>query len=299
MVLAVDVSTALLGGSQPTSVAWHWGYSTQPDAVPLRRCIAFDHGLGLRSIWSRGSSDRSRSRAHFTERPGMPGFFSKASLSDFPIFPMSADFFGETGRLDFFFWPIQGLTPKKFIQENWVPECLQDALEGRLESCQRVALLARGWVEMKFWGHVMWSCDLVGEFEHQQPFQQEMVHKWSIHFFHVFHSPLADDDPHWNLPTTDAATWRPVLGYPCAHAPSRGHGPRIQDAGSMTSCHQLGQTRKKLRVRLIHVDSRSCMVLPDLLKVQIHYDSLFITLVFLGGSMSLVSVRAGRCELFI
>lgn len=103
MVLAVDVSTALLGGSQPTSVAWHWGYSTQPDAVPLRRCIAFDHGLGLRSIWSRGSSDRSRSRAHFTERPGMPGFFSKASLSDFPIFPMSADFFGETGRLDFFF----------------------------------------------------------------------------------------------------------------------------------------------------------------------------------------------------
>ena len=77
MVLAVDVSTALLGGSQPTSVAWHWGYSTQPDAVPLRRCIAFDHGLGLRSIWSRGSSDRSRSRAHFTERPGMPGFFQK------------------------------------------------------------------------------------------------------------------------------------------------------------------------------------------------------------------------------
>lgn len=44
----------------------------------------------------------------------------------------------------------RGLTPKKFIQENWVPECLQDALEGRLESCQRVALLARGWVEMKF-----------------------------------------------------------------------------------------------------------------------------------------------------
>ena len=76
--------------------------------------------------------------------------FFKSVAKRFPHFSHVRRLFWGNWQAGLFFWPIQGLTPKKFIQENWVPECLQDALEGRLESCQRVALLARGWVEMKF-----------------------------------------------------------------------------------------------------------------------------------------------------
>ena len=238
-----------------------------------------------RQLWSQ----QEQSSLH-----GMPGdawFFSKASLSDFPIFPyfphVRRVFWGNwQAGLRLFFWPIQGLTPKKFIQENWVPECLQDALEGRLESCQRVALLARGWVEMKFWGHVMWSCDLVGEFEHQQPFQQEMVHQWSIHFFHVFHSPPADDDPqkpfqkrgpleltnHWrsDLATGFRISVRPQGAMVCSWLSHR--KCRRMDAASMTSCHQLGQTTEKSWgfgwFMLIQGLAWSCQIF---LKVQIHF----------------------------
>ncbi|CAJ1453637.1 unnamed protein product [Effrenium voratum] len=44
----------------------------------------------------------------------------------------------------------RGMTAADFIAGNPVPEFLKEALDGKLEACQRVSLLARGWVELRF-----------------------------------------------------------------------------------------------------------------------------------------------------
>ncbi|CAJ1363796.1 unnamed protein product [Effrenium voratum] len=44
----------------------------------------------------------------------------------------------------------RGWTAADFARWRSVPEFLQEALEGRVEACQRVSLLATGWVEMRF-----------------------------------------------------------------------------------------------------------------------------------------------------
>jgi hypothetical protein len=107
-----------------------------------------------------------------------------------------------------------------------------------------------------------------------------MVHKWSIHFFHVFHSPLADDDPHWNLPTTDAATWRPVLGYPCALK-----GPWSKNSGcrEYDQLPPVGTNSKKAEGS---VDSCWFKVLHGLARSSQGSDSLWFIIhnsCFLGG----------------
>lgn len=44
----------------------------------------------------------------------------------------------------------RGWTAADFAEGRSVPEFLQQALQGRVEACQRVSLLAQGWVEMRF-----------------------------------------------------------------------------------------------------------------------------------------------------
>ena len=44
----------------------------------------------------------------------------------------------------------RGLTAADLIRRRSGPEFLHEALEGRLQGCQKVSLLARGWVEVQF-----------------------------------------------------------------------------------------------------------------------------------------------------
>ena len=45
---------------------------------------------------------------------------------------------------------LRALTAADLIQRRSGPEFLVEACEVRVEACQRVSLLARGWVEMQF-----------------------------------------------------------------------------------------------------------------------------------------------------
>ena len=53
-------------------------------------------------------------------------------------------------RADLHLRNSRGLTAADFIRGHAAPDCLQEALDGNMEGCRQVSLLARGWVEMQF-----------------------------------------------------------------------------------------------------------------------------------------------------
>ena len=155
--------------------------------------------------------------------------FSKASLSDFPIFP----YFSHVRRV---FWGNWQAGLRLFFgqSKDWLPKSSSKRI-GSQNACRmpwKEGLNhVRGWhyshVAGWRWNFEGTSCDHVIWLESSNT-SNHSSKKWSINGPSIFsmssipHQRMTipknhfRKEAHWNLPTTDAATWRPVLGYPCA-----------------------------------------------------------------------------------